>query len=200
MEKDWTGKKTSKFVLLGASSHASSERETSDFYATDPAAVIALLKAHKPCSNKVLEPACGEGHISQVLEYYGYTVYSSDLVNRGYGEGGIDFLQMKTLPIGCRCILTNPPYRYTNDFIEHSLALLPPCGEAIFLLNINNLAGQERYNKFYSNNYLAQVFLFYKRQKCAKNGNFASFGSSAVNYAWFVFRKDNRDLTTIQWI
>ena len=34
--------------------------------------------------NNVLEPACGGGHISDVLETYGYTVENSDIINRGY--------------------------------------------------------------------------------------------------------------------
>ena len=43
--------------------------------------------------NPVLECACGEGHLSERLKYYGYDVVSRDLIDRGYGETGIDFLK-----------------------------------------------------------------------------------------------------------
>jgi hypothetical protein len=56
----------------------------------------------------IWEPACGDGAISKVLEAAGYTVISTDLVDRGYGHGGHDFLKSET-PLG-RNIITNPPY------------------------------------------------------------------------------------------
>lgn len=41
----------------------------------------------------VWECACGEGHISKVLESHGYDVVSTDLVYRGYGRlNPCDFL------------------------------------------------------------------------------------------------------------
>ena len=41
----------------------------------------------------VWECACGEGHISKVLESHGYNVVSTDLVYRGYGRlNPCDFL------------------------------------------------------------------------------------------------------------
>ena len=36
MNKDWTGNKKTTFVQLGASNHSDGDRETNDFYATDP--------------------------------------------------------------------------------------------------------------------------------------------------------------------
>ena len=40
----------------------------------------------------IYEPCCGQGHISKVLIENGYNVFSSDLVDRGYGTPRIDFL------------------------------------------------------------------------------------------------------------
>lgn len=44
MGKDWTGNGKSIFTTLGASNHTEKERETNDYYATDPIAVDALLQ------------------------------------------------------------------------------------------------------------------------------------------------------------
>lgn len=42
--KDWTGNSKSTFSQLGSSAHSENERETHDFYATDPIALELLLK------------------------------------------------------------------------------------------------------------------------------------------------------------
>lgn len=44
MGKDWTGNGKSIFTTLGASNHTDKERETNDYYATDPIAIDALLR------------------------------------------------------------------------------------------------------------------------------------------------------------
>jgi hypothetical protein len=56
----------------------------------------------------IWEPACGDGAISKVLEAAGYDVISTDLIDRGFGQGGVDFL--KTTKALGRNIVTNPPY------------------------------------------------------------------------------------------
>ena len=85
--KDWTGNKNSVYTTLGASNHSESDRAELDFYATDPIAIDALLeKATLP--KKIWECSCGEGHLSKRLLSLGYDVRSTDLVYRGFGEGG----------------------------------------------------------------------------------------------------------------
>lgn len=83
-------------VNLGAHNAAVSEREENDYYATDPRAVEMLLEreSFSPC---IWEPACGEGHIARELERAGYTVYASDLIDRGYGAVR-DFLEERESP------------------------------------------------------------------------------------------------------
>ena len=98
--KDWTGNRTTTFKIIGASNHCADEREPNDFYATDPSAIDHLM-AIKPSAigggieltGPVWEPACGQGHLSERLKQYGYEVYSTDLIDRGYGDGVFDFLK-----------------------------------------------------------------------------------------------------------
>ena len=66
MKKDWTGGNASVFKGISASNHAESERVPQDYYATEPKATEWLLKLEK-FDGPILEPACGEGHISKVL-------------------------------------------------------------------------------------------------------------------------------------
>ena len=53
--------------------------------------VLDLLKVES-FHHYVLEPACGGGFISQPLMDNGYDVLSTDLIDRGFGNGNIDFL------------------------------------------------------------------------------------------------------------
>ena len=92
IQKDWTGNKTSVFATLGASNHAKHERQEHDYYATDPKAAELLLQ-HETFEGAIWEPACGEKHLSRVFEKHGFTVRSSDLVQRCECEQ-LDFLSM----------------------------------------------------------------------------------------------------------
>lgn len=198
--KEWNGNKNSVAAMLGMRTvwHPE-EREPNDFYSTDPKAVRTLMERLQIDKKTVIyECACGSGNISRELESMGYTVISTDLVNRGYGTPGIDFLQVKTIPSNCM-ILTNPPYKYTTEFIEHSISLLPMGGVAAFLLNISYLSGKARYRDIYAKGLLEKVYIFSGRGHCYKN-DINTGHSSPVNYAWYLFRKGYKGLPTIEWL
>ena len=60
MPRDWSGDANSIFKQLGATSHSERERESRDYYATDPRAMTDLLEREK-FSHYIWEPACGGG-------------------------------------------------------------------------------------------------------------------------------------------
>lgn len=124
--KDWTGDSNSVFKTLGASNHSKSERHSEDYYATDPQAIDALMEVYD-LPHKIWEPSCGAGHLAIRLEELGYEVEATDLVDRGYGIGGVDFLAQMECG-DCKAILTNPPFKYSTEFIVHALNILPVGG------------------------------------------------------------------------
>lgn len=83
------------------------KRAAFEFYPTPPEATRALLSVES-FQGAIWEPACGDGAISKVLEAAGYQVVSTDLIDRGYGAGGHNFLK-STKPLA-KNIITNPPY------------------------------------------------------------------------------------------
>lgn len=87
MTKDWTGNKKSTFVTLGASNHSEGEREVHDYYATDPIAAEFLLQLEPELDN-IWECAAGEGHLAKVFAEAGKLGAASDLIERGYCQGG----------------------------------------------------------------------------------------------------------------
>ena len=73
--------------------------------------------------------------MAQVLEAHGHHVVGTDLVDRGYGEAGRDFLAETRLPEGITAIVTNPPYgRRLFAFVDHALELTRPVGGMVAML------------------------------------------------------------------
>ena len=194
------------------------------FIGTDPKALELFLdridKDGIKLNNYIWECACGEGNLSKVLKSRGYTVFSSDLIDRGYNDLTMDFLQYtsktkivyRTLdkfwedkiidgPVDYvrLDILTNPPYKYALDFVKHALEIQADGYYTIMLLKIQFLEGKERY-KFFQENPPKYVYVHSERQKCAINNQFENIKSSAVCYAWFIWEKGFKGDTIVRWI
>jgi len=194
--KDWIGNKPAVFVTLGASNHTIGERQKHDYYATEPKAVELLLEVEKFNKN-IWECACGEGHISKVLERHGYQVRSTDLIDHGYGKSGIDFLKQTEFFNGD--IITNPPYKYAQQFVQKALELIPEGNKVAMFLKLQFLEGKSR-KELFKKHPPKIVYVSSSRLSCAKNGEFEKYPSSAVAYAWFVWIKGFKGDPIIKWI
>lgn len=194
MTKDWTGNKATTFAILGASNHSKLTREVNDYYATDPKAVELLLEKEK-FSNKLLEPSCGEGHISKVLQDAGYQVESYDLVDRGFGTVK-DFFTVEKFDGN---IITNPPYKIALDFVKHSLEIIPDGNKVAMFLKIQFLESKSR-RIFFDEFPPKKIYVASSRLICAMNGEFDKYKSSAACYAWFIWEKGYTGKPEIDWI
>jgi hypothetical protein len=197
--KDWTGNKNSVFKTLGASSHTENERQNEDFYATDPKAAEWLLKL-ETFSPDIWECACGEGHLSEVFKNAGHFVKSTDLIDRGYGCSGFDFLAIDNVN-WYGDIITNPPYKYAQDFIEKSLQIIPKGNKVAMFLKVQFLEGKARKRLFLLHP-PKTVYISSSRLLCAKNADFKGMiagGGSDVAYAWFVWEKGFNGITELKW-
>lgn len=203
--RDWTGNYNSTFKCLGATTHCLQEREIHDYYATDPSAIDKLFNCKSfKIPSYVWECACGEGHLAKRLSELGCGVYASDLINRGFGTCGVDFLKTKETPfsgVEC-CIMTNPPYKFADSFILHALELLKDGERAIFFLKTQYLEGVNRYKNIFKYYPPKNIYQFIGRMVCAKNGDFERIKKieSAVSYAWFEFVKGFSGAPSVYWI
>jgi hypothetical protein len=186
------------FTTLGSSNHVPEEREAFDYYATDPRAVEMLLELEQ-FSPVIWEPACGEGHISKVLQAHGYEVISTDLIYRGFGDPEpLDFLK-ESLEDFEGDIITNPPYKYALEFAEQALNSVQPGRKVAMFLKLQFLEGKSR-KQFFLHNPPKVVYVSSSRLICAMNGEFSKYPSSAVAYAWFVWEKGFQGDPIIKWI
>lgn len=190
---DWTGNGNSIYKTLGASNHSDKEREQDDFYATDPKAIDLLCNyTGLTLPQRVWEPSCGSGCLSERLTERGYHVVSTDLVDRGYGQGGVNFFEQRQMPDHCQAIVTNPPYKFATDYVVHALDLLPDGGLLCLFLKTTFAEGKERYQRIFGKTPPRLVLQCSERVLCAKNADFQRMqdgGGSAVSYAWWVWQK-----------
>lgn len=190
------GQRTDKvYITIGASNHTPDEREINDYYATDPRAIDLLLEQEE-FYHHIWEPACGEGHLSNRLKQLGYLVYSSDLIDRGYGVCQ-NFLTTQADYVGD--IITNPPYKHAMEFVYKGLELLKPQRKMALFLKLTFMEGKKRKDMF-MNHPPKVIYVSSSRIICAKNGDFDNIKSSAIAYAWYVWEKGYKGNTTIKWI
>ena len=187
--RDWTGNASVRNCNL-----RSANAEKNDYYATEPKAVELLLE-NETFSHNIFECACGEGHISEVLKSYGYNVASSDLIDRGYGEVA-NFFDCESIGKGTD-IITNPPYKYAKEFVEHSLKITESGTKIAMFLKLTFLEGKGR-RELFKNNPPKVVYVSSSRLQCGKNGCFNE--TSMVAYAWFVWENGYKGDPIIKWI
>lgn len=96
-------------------------RRPQDFYPTPWDVTEAILPRIADFPQEIWEPACGDGAMSKVLEKAGHAVISTDLIDRGYGTGGEDFLTR--VAARGESLVTNPPFDKAREFIEQAFDL-----------------------------------------------------------------------------
>lgn len=104
------------------------DRNKTDFYPTPPAVTTALLNyLNIDKSNTIWEPACGAGHMAEVIKLGGYNVVASELHSQGYGISNHDFINDDHTKLGkVDWIITNPPFKLSVEFINKSIEVGVP--------------------------------------------------------------------------
>jgi hypothetical protein len=180
-----------------------------DYFPTPPWATRALLEDVLPRLGidrlgSVWEPACGEGHMAEVLREYFGDVFASDVYNYGYGDPDdgvvIDFLspdapkQAGTEEIGGEgddpfdWIITNPPFEEKALAFALRAIELAEVGVAIFV-PLRWLETIERYERLFKPMPPTQVAFFVERVNLCK-GRWEPDGSTATSYVWLVWLRD----------
>lgn len=103
------------------------QRRELDFYPTPRPVTIALMdflfkEERLDFNTTIWEPACGDGHMSEVLKEYCPDVYSTDIRDTGYGDQ-FDFINnsRENMSGEFDAIITNPPFKLSGQFIEKAL-------------------------------------------------------------------------------
>ena len=168
-------------------------RPETDYYPTPEPATLALL-AKERFVGWIWEPACGQGSITRVLQDVGHQVIDSDLYDYGQERQGVDFLKANYLR--CPNIITNPPYKLAQEFVQKAIDLRAV--KAAFLLKLTFLEGIRRRGLFHYHP-PARIHVFSKRLQLTRNGeDYRNRGMIA--YAWFVWEAGYQGSPMVDWI
>lgn len=196
-----TGQNTSHAVMQ----QRSEPHDSLDDFPTQPWATRALMEhviiPHMGLTARVnlkrqtvWEPACNRGHMSIPLQEYFGRVVASDVHDYGGKVMGHqhDFLQ-PFVPEdsgllnanGADWIITNPPFRLAEQFIERARQIKGWQGTAM-IVRTAFLEGVGRYERLYALNPPTIVAQFTERVPMVK-GRLTETGSTATAYCWLVW-------------
>jgi DUF3102 family protein len=195
---------------IGGARSIMSERhepdDSLDYFPTPPWATRALIErvfdrlgVHGLSAELAWEPACGEGHIAEVLTEYFAAVSASDVFDYGYGSV-TDFLAQDHL-VGqipqADWIITNPPFNQKAlEFVDRALALAP--NVAMFFRSQWAVEGIDRYERLFRDRPPTLCAFFVERVNLWK-GQWVPDGTTATAYCWLIWIKGRKPLPTF-WI
>ena len=157
-----------------------------DYFQTPPAITEILLEVEKLDRNEpILEPACGNGAIVDVLRKHGFQVNAFDKYIGEHREDFFKFTPEQPVPV----IITNPPFNSSMEFLEHAMRVSM---KAIFLLPLDYLQGKARLERWYSSGefHCSRVYVLSRRPLL--NESLQADGvarSGSITFAWFVFER-----------
>lgn len=177
-------------LSVGTKQHAHADRGD-DLYETPQIAIDALL-ANANVPSFVWEPACGPGAIVRALSASGRTVFRSDIRDYGLGNPIQDFLTAEVSM--AECIVTNPPYKDAQAFVQKARNLCP----RVFMLLRLAFLESERRRVILDTGDLAKVMVFRKRLPMMhRDGWDGPRSSSAIAFAWFEWNRDHTGPTQL---
>lgn len=182
--------------MNSASNHSKADRQDLDLYVTPPRLVDELLDWLKrndfTMTSSYWEPAVGVKHISNAIrEWFSkydfpVDVRESDIITRGQvGVEELDFLNTQFSRKEDRTIITNPPYKFANDFYKKACESVSDGNWVWMFVKIQFLETSGRYEIF--KKYRPHVILGCSRRvECGKDGVFSSpiQEGGAAMYCW----------------
>jgi hypothetical protein len=145
----------------------------SDDFQTPPGALEPLL----PYLRKdwvIWECACGKGNLVEGLKQKGFNVFGTDLYVEYGDEPKKDFLT-EAPNRAFDCIITNPPYRYKQQFLERCYELKKPFA---LLLPLTTFETEKRQRLFRENG-IEVIFM-------PKRINFETPNKIVNSSSWFA--------------
>jgi len=170
-----------------------------DLYNTPVEAVTAAIgRGIFDGFNRFWDPCDGLGGISHPLIDARFDVVTSDLIDYGLGQDlKGDFLKAAWVPSGVDCIVMNPPFLLTEQFISKALEV---CPSLIMFNRATVLESKTRSRKHDSGAWpLKRFYSFGNRVSCSK-GIDKEPQPNSVWYGWFVYERGYQGAPSIEWL
>ena len=180
------------------------DKTSRDFFPTPPWSTRALVKNilqeklgyfERRDRQIVWEPACGEGHMAEVLREYCDDVTASDIWDYGYGDHTVDFLQCEQFNRkneDADWIITNPPFGKKTDLVALHALKLAKVGVAMFV-RLQWLETIGRYETIFRDTPPTLIAFFAERVNLCKD-RWNPTGTTATAYIWLVWVKGRQPM------
>jgi hypothetical protein len=146
----------------------------------------------------VWDPACGGGNIPAAFEAQGFEAIGSDIRDR-FSEHFIGPINFLTYPhklptrhtdAPIEIIVSNPPYKHSENFIRRALSLKPRF--VAILLPLSFLSGQARGSGLFAEHPPRWVAYLSKRPTMPPGNKIAELGDAAfkggkICYCWMIW-------------
>ena len=175
--------------------------DSADNFPTPPWATRALLEHviadRGPFNGQTcFEPACGAGHMAKPLAEYFGEVRASDAFVYGFGTVS-DYLAASIEAGSVDWVITNPPFRLAEQFIQRSLVVarkgVAILARTVFIESIG------RYRNIFQINPPSRFAQFAERVPMVK-GRLDRKASTATGYAWLVWERDACTGSRLMWV
>jgi len=166
-----------------------------DYFPTPPWATRAVVETvlgrlgHSASfhAQSAWEPACGEGHMAEVLREYFGDVVATDIHDYGYGDRVSDFLARDADNVEADWIFCNPPFGDKAEAFVLKALERARIGVAMFL-RLQWLETIGRYERVFQPHPPAVIAQFAERVPVHK-GRWEPDGDTATAYLWIVWLK-----------
>lgn len=150
------------------------------------------------------DPCNGLGKISNFLQSLDKKVYTNDIIDYGIHQDYVEnFLDIEKIPDDVDCIIFNPPFTLTEQFVDHAVKLCDnhhSCQSVLMFNRMTTIESNSRARKFKSKEWgLDTMYQFGFRVSCTKGVNEESTANS-VAYSWFEFKKRHVEHPKLKWI
>jgi len=162
--------------------------DSPDDFPTPPWATRALVEhiigVDRVRGLSCLEPACGRGYMAKPLAEYFGKVDAADAYHYGFAPIR-DFLTFPYEALSHDWVITNPPFRLAEEFVERALVVARQ-GVAILARTVF-LESVGRYESIFKDRPPTVFAQFSERVPMVK-GRVDAKASTATGYAWFVWQ------------
>lgn len=173
-------------------------RAEHDWYVEPPWIVDALF-AEQAFPGTIWDPCCGRGTVPIVARRRGLPAMGTDLIDRGFrGATQLDFFAMDHKTDAS--IVSNPPFRDLQRFVDHALAI--GNGHVAVLARLNFIETQGR-REWFTQTRLSRLLVSSARVNCPPGVIAPPIDAekwetgTAMAYAWFVWLPDHEGAPTL---
>lgn len=169
-----------------------------DDFPTPPWAVRSFCRWLQPDPAwKVWEPAANRGYMAGALAEFFDQVEGSDVHDYGAGFPLYDFLMFGEPLHRPDWIITNPPFRLAEEFVDRALGIASD-GVAIIVRSVWS-EGSGRFERIFRDRPPAWILQHVHRVPMVR-GRYDPEASTATSYSWFVWRQEGERQTRFGWL